>query len=654
MHNPKYAMFFDFHTQKMCKGVGSEFDSEKFADWLADCGVDTVGLHAKCNQGFCYYDTKIGTRHPTMAVGQDMFGDAVASCNARGIQVVAYLNCGLSHETAVMHPEWCNISPDGRILHPDLYDIGEVTPYMRVMCMNTPYREYFFSLVREILDKYPVAGFLFDSFNGFPCVCPDCIERMHKEGIDIHDKDAVARFGRASVLRMGEDLSKLVHSVRPDAYTYFLGLGAVSNARLAPEYLECECLPTNPGWGYDLLPISARYYRTLSKGPHMNMTGRFYDWGDFGSLRTLDAILYDLYFGLANGMRPDLSDHMHPTGRLYKGVCKRCKEAFDEVRKYEKWHENAENLVDIGVVRVDGHKPSMVGVTRLLSELMMQFDFIDLNADWSKYKVLVLPDEVKATPEIVGRLKRHYAAGRGVIATGLSGLLPDGADFALPEDFGVKCISEYKATPVYFSMTEEWSENMPELPLAVNAQGYNIGLLPGTQCAGRLVAPVLEHVWDGVYSSYYTPPDKETSQPFATWNGRTAYCSFKLFASYYEAASRELRQIIANFLSRLLPKPLLRVNEMLPTTGRCFVTRQPGRLLVHVLHYVPELRGKMLIVENAFQATNVEIRLRLDGLRPAKCYICPDRQEIPFSVEDDCLTATIPNVNGYALLAAEE
>lgn len=654
MHQPKYAMFFDFHTQKMCKGVGSEFDADKFAGWLADCGVDTVGIHAKCNQGFCYYDTKVGTRHPTLAAGQDMFGDAVAACNARGIQVVAYLNCGLSNETLVQHPEWSNISPEGRLLHPDIYGFGEVTPYMRVACMNTPYREYFFSLVREILEKYPVVGFLFDSFNGFPCVCPHCIERMHQEGIDIHDKAAVERFGRTSVLRMGEDLSKLVHSIRPDVYTYFLGLGAVNNARLAPSYLECECLPTNPSWGYDMLPISARYYRTLSKGPHLNMTGRFYNWGDFGSLRTLDAILYDLYFGLANGMRPDLSDHLHPTGRLYEGVCKRCKEAFDDVRQYEEWHDNAENLVDIGVVRVDGHKSSMVGATRMLSELRMQFDFIDCNSDWSKYKVLVLPDEVTATPEVVERLKKHYAAGRGVIATGVSGLLPNGTDFALPEDFGVKYISEYKATPVYFNMADEWMENIPELPLAVNAQGYNIELLHGTQCAGHLVAPVLEHAWDGVYSSFYTPPDKETSTPFATWNGRTAYCSFKLFASYYEAASRELRQVIANFLAKLLPKPLLRVNEMLPTTGRCFVTKQPGRLLVHVLHYVPELRGKMLIVENAFQAGNVEICLRLDGLKPTKCYICPDRKPVPFKIEDDCLVATIPSVNGYALLAAEE
>ena len=61
-----YALFFDNHTAKACPDVGHRFDAELFADQIEDIGADLVGFHAKCNQGFCYYDTKIGNRHPSL------------------------------------------------------------------------------------------------------------------------------------------------------------------------------------------------------------------------------------------------------------------------------------------------------------------------------------------------------------------------------------------------------------------------------------------------------------------------------------------------------------------------------------------------------------------------------------------------------------
>ena len=72
-------------------------------------------------------------------------------------------------------------------------------------------------------------------------------------------------------------------------------------------HLECECLPT-AGWGYECLPICAHYMRTVA-GPDksvLNMTGRFNDWGDFGGLRTAEGLEYDLFYGAANGQRPDI------------------------------------------------------------------------------------------------------------------------------------------------------------------------------------------------------------------------------------------------------------------------------------------------------------------------------------------------------------
>ena len=146
---PKYAMFFDNHTSKACPDVGHYFDPEAFASHLEKAGVDLVGFHAKCNQGFCYFDTSLGIRHPSLPEGFDLFGEVVRACGAHGIRVNAYFNCGLSNEDAIQHPEWRRIAMDGNVFHPEV--IGWVSPYIREMCFNTPYAEYLLDLYYRFL-----------------------------------------------------------------------------------------------------------------------------------------------------------------------------------------------------------------------------------------------------------------------------------------------------------------------------------------------------------------------------------------------------------------------------------------------------------------------------------------------------------------------
>jgi hypothetical protein len=66
MHTPKYCLFFDNHTMKSCPDVGAGFEVEKFTDLVRECGVDYMTFHARCNQGFAYYDTQIGIKHPSL------------------------------------------------------------------------------------------------------------------------------------------------------------------------------------------------------------------------------------------------------------------------------------------------------------------------------------------------------------------------------------------------------------------------------------------------------------------------------------------------------------------------------------------------------------------------------------------------------------
>ena len=653
MHHPKYAMFFDFHTLKACPDVGHGFDAERFAGQLQETGVDLVGFHAKCNQGFCYYDTEIGIRHPSLPPGKDLFGEVVAACNKRGIRVSAYFNCGLSNEDAVRHPEWSRTGLNGEKLHPEVYDLGWISPYIRTMCPNSPWRDHLMAMIREVRGKYPVAGFLFDSFNVLPCICPHCVRGMREQGLDPSSEADVMAFSRQSTIRLARDISALLRPKENGLLAYFLGIPVKENAKLG-SYLECECLPTNPVWGYDHLPLSARYFRTLTDGPVLNMTGRFNDWGDFGSLRPQAAIEYDLFFGLANGMRPNIGDHLHPRGDLNQCVFDRIGAVFRKIRRYDEWFDGAKDLTDIGVVFSGAltKSPARVGVTRMLSELKMQFDFIDEDSDWSRYSVLVLPDDILLDDRLAPKVEAHLKAGKKLVATGRSGLDPEGKTFRFGEAWGAQYLGPDEDDPAYFRLTGIYADEVPAMPLATYTKGLHVRALKAENVAGKIVAPYYNRHWDGEYSFFYTPPDRLTERPFLILGGQCAYCAFPLCESYYRHASPDLRKVLEIMLRHVLPGPLLKTGN-LPSFARAFVTQNGKRRIVHLLNYVPELRGKTLLAEDEIPARNVRVSLRLDGTDVKKVYLAPDRTELPFRTEGGYAEFTVPEMSGYCMIVAE-
>ncbi|WP_286922610.1 alpha-L-fucosidase, partial [Proteiniphilum sp. UBA5375] len=113
-HKPKYCLFYDNHTMKAIPDVGENFDVEAFTDRIKACGVDYLVFHARCNQGLAYYNTRIGTRHPSLKY--DLFGKLSEACQRKGIALGAYFNAGISSEEGLQHREWTTLYFDGRSL----------------------------------------------------------------------------------------------------------------------------------------------------------------------------------------------------------------------------------------------------------------------------------------------------------------------------------------------------------------------------------------------------------------------------------------------------------------------------------------------------------------------------------------------------------
>lgn len=65
----------DFHTSELMQNVGGEWNKEEFQEALKAGHVNSITVFGKCHHGYCYYDTSVGTKHPTLADGFDLAGE---------------------------------------------------------------------------------------------------------------------------------------------------------------------------------------------------------------------------------------------------------------------------------------------------------------------------------------------------------------------------------------------------------------------------------------------------------------------------------------------------------------------------------------------------------------------------------------------------
>ncbi len=645
MHKVRYGLFFDNHTQMENPDVGKNFNADVFTDQIRRCGVDYLAFHARCNVGMAYYNTKIGIRHPSLHY--DLFGELAKSCKEKGIALVAYLNGGISVMEGVRHRDWTTRYRHGN------KEYEKIGPAAVTMCYNSPYRDHLIAMIREIASNYPVHGFFIDSLvEFFPCVCPVCIEKMNEQGIDWREDRAVTEFARQSMLRLCRDISTAVREIIPDPMLYFNG-PVFGDVKEIETFFDCECLPT-ASWGYEFLPIMAHYMRNVKQGtPIFNMTGRFYAWGDFGGLRPAESLKFDLFYGLAHGMRPNIGGHFHPRGDKDSAVFERIASVYHELQRYDEWYSGAENLTDTAIVYPCDDRDlrilsSIRSSVRMLEELKIQFDIVlaDSEKSWDRYRLLILPEGVRVNAALASRIRDFISKGGAFFACGKQ------AAEAFGPELGIQYLGESGLDPVYFQMNGEFDRDIDDMFLSLYA-GASRAKQNGAKGLSRLVKPYYNKSWNGSYALYYTPPQESTDMPFLTVKDKCVWCAGDLFSGYFNRGAIHLRNIFRNVVDSLLEKPWIKTFGM-PMFARAVLSGQPGRKNVHLLGYVPEKRGDAMVVEEAVPISDAVLHVFTDGKKPLRVYLAPDRIPLNVTMKDEYAEVKIPVFKGYALIVLEE
>lgn len=656
----------DFHTSEKIKEIGRDFKKEEFQAALKKGHVDSVTLFSKCHHGWSYHPTKTNEMHPHLNF--DLFGEQIKAAQEINVNVVGYISAGLDEKYAVSHSDCLVRDKKERISGtPDFMTTG-----FHLICYNSPYLPILADQVREMCANYDVKGVFLDISAPRMCYCRYCAALMEKQGLDITNEADVRIMADQTYARYTKAMREAVDSVKPGLPIFHNGGSTPRGQRdmiRMNSHIEIESLPTG-GWGYDNLPMTARYVQPLGM-EFLGMTGKFHrSWGEFGGYKHENALIYESALAVANGGKCSIGDQLHPLGRMDDETYRLIGAAYEKIEQKEPWLDNVRSVADVALLSYEAwltrhpeecvneiYLRSDIGALRILLEGHYLFDVVDEQSDFTQYKVLILPDNIRIDDPLKHKLDTYLATGGKLLATGKSGLLMDlnapNCDFVF--DFGASYCGKRNFTPVYVAPTNELEK--------INMAGY-VFYAPSEHAElrddGKELALIHEPYFERNikhFCSHMHAPEKIEYAGVGISEGKNGiYISNAIFFEYAKYGSIIAKRMVCAVLDRLL-KQGKTIEVTIPAQGIVTLMEQnaESRYVMHLL-YAPRIaKGEknIEVIEDCSPLSRVPISLHLNGRTVKRIYIAPTKREISFTVKNGIYHFEVPEIGIHTMIVID-
>jgi hypothetical protein len=427
-------------------------------------------------------------------------------------------------------------------------------------------------------------------------------------------------------------------------------------------HLELESLPTG-GWGYDHFPLSAKYAATTGMD-FLGMTGKFHStWGEFGGFKRPNALRYECAAMLAFGSKCSVGDQLHPDGAMNRDTYELIGAAYSEVKEKETWCVGATPHSEVALVSPEAFyidKPGFYrrkgkaeeGAGRMLLELQVQFDVVDLERDLAPYRLVILPDEVTLEGDFATKMQNYVANGGKVILSGRSGMTPESTEFVLDAGLDIEGPGEYD--PDYLIPGAELPTPPVRERFVVHGGAWKVRPKEGTRVLAQSAVPYFNRRWDHFCSHQHTPNAQVSEFPAITATDSIVYFAHNIFTAYRQLGQPLYRDLVQDAIRLLLGDLSLQTN--LPTAARASLMHQldESRHILHLLYAVPVKRGAdesiyasgvqaVEVIEDLVPLHNIECSVRMPqvikGVR-----LAPSGENIEYSTQDGVVTFTVPKL----------
>jgi hypothetical protein len=339
--------------------------------------------------------------------------------------------------------------------------------------------------------------------------------------------------------------------------------------------------------------------------------------------------------------------------------------SYQWVEACEPWAVDSVNRADIALLSVEAaRRPSLVGqpntpvledegAVRMLLESKFTFDVVDLESDFTNYRLLILPDVVHVDECLKAKINDYVAAGGRVLLTGKSGIDPD-------MGFQLDCGAVWHGTSEntggdYVLPIAELQASFVHDPLFMYAPVERIVPTDGTSL-GAVYEPYFNRT-PRHYSGHIHTPSKPDPTHWAAGveKGGFTYYAFPIVSAYLRVGAVAMLQIAERLMLRALGgQPL--VTTSLPRAGRVTVRSQKGRHrdVVHLMHATPVLRGSLRGVtvqpiQDVLALSNISVSLATTG-KVASVTLVPQGQALAFKEDKDRVSFVVPEVKGHQMI----
>ncbi len=660
MSIPYRQVHLDFHTSEFIPSVKLDAP-EEFAKILDEARVNSITCFARCHHGWLYYQSKSHPEltHPHLD-SPNLLIDQIDACHAKGIRVPVYTTVQWDGRVMREHPEWLARDSQGEVLH--TYVVEEPHFY-DMICVNSGYREFLFQHVQDIINSVGVDrldGLFFDILQVIPCQCSSCRKGMKELGLT--GIDGAWAYGKITLDNFKKEMSDFIRS-QCDISIFYNGSHIAPSIKRSLDtysHIEIESLPSG-SWGYDHFPVVSRYARTLGKDV-IGMTGKFHTfWGDFHSLKNKAALEFECFMMLAQGCGCSVGDQLHPSMGLSSGAYKLIGSVYKSVEEKEPWCINSSSVSEIGVMNLDEWRdvnessisPSLIGAVRMLQELSYQFDLVDRESDFSRYQLLILPDEVPWSEQLEKSLLDYVAQGGSLIGSWQSLVMHD-KESPL---YGMVPQGESSYHREFVKPNRIIGKTLSDEPYVMYHGGIQVES-SGGKVLMETVFPYFNREGETFCSHQHAPVNPSSIRtPAVVQHGQVLYFSHPIFRLYRKNGAHWCKSMIKDGIDLFLEK-----KQMITHTGPSSLVSSlrhqeiEQRVILHLLHYIPEKRTEdLFVIEDVIPLHDIEVTVDLSEiLNPCSLSairVVPSQDDLAWlEREGSKVIFTIPKIEGHAMI----
>jgi len=573
----------------MPKKLLEHLDTRRISEQLAAAGVTTLVVHAKCNQGNAYYDSKVCHKHSSLG-DTDLMAEFSDHGRRLGMQTVFYVQ--LSRERRSFQvPERRALAENGQpILRENLDPLLPSREEIPIVCLNGPHRQYIKSILGELSSNYDFDGFWLDCFTWWGnlpvCYCDACRQSYRQDtGRELPSRKGIGdnRAGRdylqwrwALNTRILHELTGHIRSINPRLTVTHNG--SADSPAFDWAFVDADDYVSHEfhfNEGEENLPLLCRKHWALKPDvPFEVEIWRFANrlGGPRGTsrgyqVRPVPALLAEMAAVKAHGGFPQYYDQVRSDGRIDARSLEQLKPCFAAVKERDAWTGRGRPIPYAGILwskssqrllsseKITRTENGMIGVHNAMIESHLPVCLIserDAAAGrWRGIKTLVIAEAECLSDDIIKALRKFVEAGGGLVVTGATSLA-DGSgeprkDYGLAELLGIR-FEGWTETYYTFVQPEKSHPVTQGLELGFPMTVYKTLQAKISVAQPDAVLGVIVNPMPGFHMGY--PPLTRTETPAlvarSVGRGRVFYAGASLAGNYLEYNHPDTGTLIAN------------------------------------------------------------------------------------------------------------